>query len=363
MDSLEKLYGDHYNLLNELGVIKKIEELSSNNRRLSTIIEISKSLNEKDNLNSIFSSIVNGCFENIPLTFLGIVYLSHNNEKFVTKLYKADQELEEAGEKIKFGKTDPLIKAISQHNLALNYNDLKNRHKNLDLENNPLTFIQPHIILPMRTKDFFTGFFIFGNKENDLPFSLNEIEFLNVLASIASIAIENSRLQKMMIRDGKTLLYTYDYFMRELKLEFQKASRYNLPLSLVMADIDFFKKINDEYGHLYGDKVLRYFAHIFQDELREVDTAARFGGEEIAAILPMTDSKGAFIAVERIRMKLMKKTFTKKEQTFKMTVSFGVSSLDKRNIDNVDDFIDLADRALYHAKQYGRNRVVLAEDI
>ncbi len=159
----------------------------------------------------------------------------------------------------------------------------------------------------MKTKSLFIGFITIGSKKNCETFNSSEIQYLNTIANFATLAIENSILNNIIISDAKTHLYTYKYAIEQLLKEFNKSIRYNLPFSLVMCDIDYFKKVNDKYGHRFGDEILKYIAYIIKSEVRTIDIVGRYGGEEFIVVMPMTKKKGACYAVERIRKKITKK--------------------------------------------------------
>jgi diguanylate cyclase (GGDEF)-like protein len=126
-----------------------------------------------------------------------------------------------------------------------------------------------------------------------------------------------------------------------------------------MADIDYFKKINDTYGHQQGDLVLKMVAELMRKHLRQYDSAARFGGDEFALVLPESTLVQAVQVAERIRVNASQLTFPPPLQNLRITISFGVAALPRPNVKTVDDLIREADGALYHAKGDGRNRVAI----
>lgn len=156
------------------------------------------------------------------------------------------------------------------------------------------------------------------------------------------------------IRDGLTGLYNHKYFMLRLDEELQRAKRYSRPVSLLMVDIDYFKRYNDTYGHLAGDRVLADLGKILRRFSRKVDIVARYGGEEFAMLLPETRKAGAGILAERLR------TYVEERRTGLgiVTVSIGVGSFEGANSNlSKEEFINVTDTALYRAKENGRNRV------
>lgn len=170
----------------------------------------------------------------------------------------------------------------------------------------------------------------------------------------------NERLREMATKDGLTGLNNHRFFQEALDREISGAVRYRNPLSLILLDIDHFKKINDTYGHQTGDLVLKEISAVMADTVRDADIVARYGGEEFAAILPETDIQGAAILAERLRRVVEKTTIQCDGQTIQVTISLGATTLTPRTgIENKTLFIGAADKALYHSKSTGRNRISL----
>lgn len=159
-------------------------------------------------------------------------------------------------------------------------------------------------------------------------------------------------IKKITNTDPLTGILNRRAFQKALKREISFAKRHNLPLSLVIIDIDYFKRINDTYGHDVGDYVLKNFAKIILKSIRHEDIFARFGGEEFVILLPNTNINSAFEVCERIRQKIEKTSFKRIKE--KITASFGISELIEN--DREVDLIKRADEALYEAKRKGRNR-------
>ena len=168
----------------------------------------------------------------------------------------------------------------------------------------------------------------------------------------------NEALKELASRDGLTGLYNNRYFKEALEREIKRAERFKHPLSLIMADIDYFKYYNDSHGHVAGDTVLKTVAGVFLKNTREVDIAARYGGEEFAVILPNTDLKDALKVAERIRNGIAEVPVPHEETQPKgnLTISIGVAAFTADRASPIA-FIKAADRALYRAKDLGRNRV------
>ncbi|HFC98671.1 MAG TPA: GGDEF domain-containing protein [Thermosulfurimonas dismutans] len=168
----------------------------------------------------------------------------------------------------------------------------------------------------------------------------------------------NEKLRRLSITDGLTGLYNHRYFQERLREEFERARRYRRSLSLILLDLDHFKRVNDRYGHLVGDQVLRGVAEVIQHNIRKSDIPARYGGEEFAIIAPETDLQGASTLGERIREEVARQEFSYGDQKFSITVSLGVANIFPAASDKTPrDLIEAADKALYYSKTQGRNRL------
>ena len=167
---------------------------------------------------------------------------------------------------------------------------------------------------------------------------------------------EIKMLKQQVVRDSMTHLSNHQHFLELLSQEVSRAERYKHPLSLIMADIDLFKGINDKFGHLAGDRVIKAVAGTLQQEIRESDHVARYGGEEFAIILPDTPIQDAYIAAERIRETIESLLIKHEDHLIQFTMSFGMTSFQMDEGTASDELIKRADRALYQAKNQGRNQ-------
>lgn len=163
-------------------------------------------------------------------------------------------------------------------------------------------------------------------------------------------------VEKLAITDGLTEVHTRRYILDHFEEELKRSVSRRTPLSLLMIDVDFFKHFNDQHGHLTGDQILREIATIIRDNIREIDLAGRYGGEEFCAVLPETDENGANYVAERIRSAVEKAVIRAYDKEIKATVSIGISTFPKDGKLSAE-LIDKADWALYRAKKMGRNGI------
>jgi diguanylate cyclase (GGDEF)-like protein len=185
---------------------------------------------------------------------------------------------------------------------------------------------------------------------------------LESLALQIAAALQNAHLYELAMVDGLTGLFVRRYFDARIDEEIERSRRYGTAFSVVMMDVDDFKKLNDTYGHLVGDRVLRAIANVVKEQMRGVDTAARYGGEEIAMILPRTEMVGAYNLAERIREAIAELRITTDEdppRALAVTASLGIAAFPESKAATGEDLVRRADKALYRAKKTGKNRVEL----
>lgn len=186
----------------------------------------------------------------------------------------------------------------------------------------------------------------------DMQHKLDEME---KLAKNAQHAIEEQREKAM--HDSLTGLPNREAYKERLEHEINRMQRYGGNLSMMVCDIDFFKRINDNYGHLAGDKVLKIIAKALQRNLRDTDFIARFGGEEFVALMPETDTEHARQVAEKLRQKIESSPFNFRKEPVQITMSVGISEF--KEGESPEDVFERADKALYKAKESGRNQVQL----
>ena len=219
------------------------------------------------------------------------------------------------------------------------------------------------ICAPFKGRDKVIGI-INAYRLGEEKFDEASFELLVTVATQVGMALENVRLfeetKVLSITDGMTSLYNYRYFMEHLNEEFERAKRYKRSLSVIMVDVDFFKKYNDANGHPKGDELLRKVAEIFKRTVRLSDTVARYGGEEFTVILPETCGEMAFGMAERLRKEVEANDFEggSTQPGGRVTISLGVASYPEAT-DSCEGIIKCADDALYRAKEEGRNRVCM----
>ena len=209
--------------------------------------------------------------------------------------------------------------------------------------------------VPMKVYKDTIGVINVTNKKGQTGFTDQDIEMLLAVADQAAISISKAQLWEMAVNDSLTGLHVRRYFMAKLQDEILRTDRYKKTLSIIMADLDKFKKVNDTYGHTAGDRVLKSVGSFLKDSIRDVDSIGRYGGEEFIMFLPETSKEAAYVLADRLRIGVSEIEIDKKLPG--VTISLGISTFPEDG-KSLNELLDRADAALYQAKENGRNQVI-----
>lgn len=305
------------------------------------------------NIIEVFRKIVKNNFK-IPIEELSFIFV-----------YKADNEAR-FSVKYFFGLDEEMV-AEREKNLTLKIIKAVSKGRDIIYERGVEGEMAMGIFKSMVYMPFYTGnrlhgvFFVASPVEN--LFDLHMFENLKILTNQIAITLEKVHLYEEVARmsqtDSLTGLFVHRVFQEKLEAELKRTQRYGGNLAIAMCDIDYFKKINDTYGHLAGDYILKSIAVILKNNTSPVDLVARYGGEEFVIVMPETDKDKAHVKAAGIRKTIEKHRFVFQNIEIKVTMSMGVASfpgdaMSRRSL------IERADKALYAAKEQGRNRVVKA---
>jgi diguanylate cyclase (GGDEF)-like protein len=255
---------------------------------------------------------------------------------------------------------------ILQSREPLNINGFAQAERTLGLR-----FERPHaqgyrtetcLAIPLQTANFLVGVLNLADRDGGEGFRDDDLQVVDQLGRILSMAIRNCRLfrevQSQAHTDALTRLGNYRAFHETLRSEMHRSERYGRPLTLIMIDLDSFKSLNDEFGHQAGDAALAEMGRVVRESLRREDFAARYGGDEIAVILPETKSRGALMVVQRLLAAVRARKFVHEERVLPVSISAGVASFQPGM--SVTQLVGSADEALYRAKQGGRDRYAVS---
>jgi len=364
----------------EKEIAERTEELNDANKRMFTLQHIWEMMNSSTPLENVLEAIVNSTQG--ELGYMHCVIISKcedENGEYLQVLAQSNDGLIERLNNI-IGSPGIQTRRLAYDNESVFADTMRQRKiiqtKSIDqslksvlpelspeivtkiISNQPVKSV---IVVPLitQTKEF--GWFCVFSAREELAGT--EMDFLGLFAKQIEMAITIADLfqavRDQAVTDALTGLYNRRYFEESLEKEVQRAKRQQQPFSIIGIDLDFLKKINDTYGHFYGDLAIKTIADVLKANARSVDVPARIGGEEFDVLLPGIASDGAMIAAERIRSAIEK---TEIETIGHITGSLGVATYFEHT-ENVDELLELTDQAMYTSKRNGRNRVTLAKPV
>ncbi|MFZ5628321.1 MAG: diguanylate cyclase [Spirochaetota bacterium] len=336
------------------------------------LIELSKALNSNLELRSLIDAILNVSIAQSRCLQAGIFLVPEiDHHSLVLDENIVGFEVDNPAAFVIPYKSD-LVKLLTEYPTLLTLSEIRNiaaatDHSSLaqvsfrDAVTQLSKLNNELLLVPLKAKGRTNGILVMGPKSDGEPYLAEEKAFLSDLASLAAIAVENARLYELATVDMMTKLKIHHFFQARLREELEIARDNNKPVSLLLTDIDHFKKFNDTYGHQVGDIVLKEVARVLISFARGNDVAARYGGEEFALILPGKDIDAAKAVAEKYRERIEKLTVKnptdKGDKQLRVTVSVGVATFAAEIDHDNKHLIERADQALYAAKHAGRNRV------
>jgi len=343
--------------MNSLNNIELVSKYEARINDLESLIEISKSLSSNLHYSSVLDSILLTCMGRARVLKAGL-FIKPDIDSQEFTLYR-NYEGFNPDRKIKYSicEDSEMIDTFKNNPQCYTMPELLEAVENIvDLK--AFTILEPTLIIPLINRANLQGLIVLGERIINEPFHEDEKDFLINVAGMAAIAIDNSFLFEISTTDMMTKLKLKHVLYQTMKQNFDPDLP---PITLLMMDIDFFKKLNDSYGHAFGDIVLKKVASILISSLRLEDLAARYGGEEFVIILKKMSLEDAKLIAERIRERIESLEFIYKEkgknEIVKTTISIGIARYNSGLDFTPEDLIKRADAALYEAKEGGRNRV------
>lgn len=335
------------------------QELQSRIKYLSLLYDIGNSINSIIEPDQLYQSLVRIVSDELGFEEFAILILDANSEALEVRACHGFPD--DSIKTVKFRLGEGISGIVAQTGKRQLIRDTAKDPRYLHYKGQHQTD-GSFLCLPLKVKGQVLGIFnLFRPKRNG--FSAHEIRLLSAIANQAAVAIENAMLfnnaRQLSVTDELTGVANRRHFKNMLELEKKRTQRFGKPMSILMADIDHFKKYNDSYGHLQGDVVLKRVAAILQNNIREVDLIARFGGEEFIVLLTNINGEKALEVAEKLREKVFLENFPGEEvlPNGKLTISVGCACAPD-DTEDMDELENLADIALYEAKRTGKNRVV-----
>jgi diguanylate cyclase (GGDEF)-like protein len=335
---------------------------------LFSVLNILKAISAKRRAHDILYVFVESIARVVPMNRCSVVRVWGGDDSGQVLASHEDKMVSDLP--IELAKYPEIIKALDEGQKVIVSDVAKDALTQPHLSDLSQAGISSILVIPIVLYDNSVGSLLLRGSRSDGPFSSREISFCEIVAEAAANALEkahlfesiqkaNEGLEFLAVTDGLTGLYNHRYFRDRLADEFERATRYKLPLSCLILDVDNFKRINDTFGHLRGDSILKEIAGRVVRTVRKADIVARYGGEEIVVIMPQTNADGAMAQAERIRRTIAEVAFGEAGNAIHVTASVGVGVLRQESMRDCEALIREADSALYQAKAAGKNNVIL----
>ncbi|MDR2495114.1 MAG: GGDEF domain-containing protein [Spirochaetaceae bacterium] len=348
-------------LLKELGIIPYIDSLNAKIQDYQDLFSHVLSIFHHTMLDDILETAVFHITNRVNPTAIIFLWKSFQNKDEITiKGYK----------QYKMVNTDLQIESIAPFELffqqypksMIPYADLVSQ-MNCAAPAVELQSVEPELIIPILSPSSLYGLILVSGKREGEKFTDMELVFIRHFMYFVSLAIQNHLNYDHSLRDVKTGLYNYGFFMTRLTEELARMRRNEYVSSVIVIDVDFFKKFNDTYGHVAGDRMLEYIATLIRQGVRLEDVPSRFGGEDFTVLLPDTNAEEAWGVAERLRKAIARLSVPWEIPLSNVTISSGIFTFDN-STDSTTEIVNKADKALYKSKERGRNcTTIWAPDI
>jgi len=347
----------HRNQSKELDNIRgQLSAMENKNRQLRTLIEINTYIANSLEKEEVLKRILNQTKILLNCESSSILLVDRGLKQLNFAVLSKDEEgdlLKDASLRMGEG----IAGTVWQNGIPILINDAQNDPRFSDRADKMVKNTTRSIIaVPLTVNGEIIGVIEAINKL-DGGFSIFDMQVLQFVSTQSAIAINNADLYNKAIRDDMTKLYIGKYFRERLQEEWNRTSRKNHNLSVVIFDIDNFKGINDTYGHQAGDRVIKEVAQVLLNNCRNIDIPCRYGGEEYTVILPETNREEACVFAERVRSVVESLRLEYDDVTIRFSISGGIATFPEVEANHPSDLIEMADMALYHSKKQGRNRI------
>jgi diguanylate cyclase (GGDEF)-like protein len=344
---------EHYSLLQEIGVFDYVDSLEREIKGYKSLFAGTLDIFTRTTVDEIMDATVWQISDHsLPSVIVFIWKPLQNREEITIKSYK-NYKLVNLNLKVdSISIFEPFFKEFPK---PINYGLFS-----FEIGQNEIIksfdTIEPELVIPIMGPSGLYGLVLMGQKILGEEYSMAELAFIQHLMSFVSQAIQNHLHYERTLRDVKTGLYNNGFFLTRLNEEISRTKRNKTKASIIMIDVDRFKKFNDTYGHLAGDRVLETLAITIKQAVRAEDVPSRFGGEEFTVLFPGADQEQVFLAAERLRTMVMDISVPWEPPLPQVTISLGIFTFGSETNLPAEEVIARADEALYLSKERGRNR-------
>jgi len=364
IEDLEKAFfsdpkiAENLDFLKDIGVASHVASLNREIKAYKTLFTRGLDIFTRTSIEDILEATVRQLSEHYGPSFITFIWKPVQNRNDITIRSYCDSEL--INQELKLDSIAAFEPFFSLCPKPIFFAEMEKKLNDYEIIA-PLREVQPEIVIPIIGPFDLYGIVLIGGKSTEERYTEEEMAFLEQFMFFVSQAIKNHLYYEHSLRDIKTGLYNHGFFMTRLKEEIARTNRNSFTSSIIMVDVDRFKKFNDTYGHLAGDQVLESLAQVIKQNVRTDDIPSRFGGEEFTVLLPNAESATAWLVSERLRISVSEMQVPWEIALPPITISIGVFSFNHECNLETNDIIRRADEALYVSKARGRNCTVIWE--
>ncbi|MBI5286793.1 MAG: sensor domain-containing diguanylate cyclase [Deltaproteobacteria bacterium] len=335
-------------------------------RQLTTFNEIGKALTSTLDLNEVLNVVLEKISGLLKPNNWSLLLIDEEKDELYFEIAVGEKADRIKGLRLKIG--EGIAGWVAKEGVPLSVPDVSKDERFCKKVDESSRFVTKSVVcVPLKSKGKVLGVIEFINKVEEGGSGEENLLLLTTLADYTAIAIENAkylqRVEELSIMDDLTKLYNQRYLYQSLGYEVERAKRYNSSVAMIFFDIDQFKEVNDAYGHLCGSKVLVEVGGLVIKNLRRIDVACRYGGDEFIIIMPQAFKYQAYILAQRLRRLINNHVFLKGEGiNLHLTASFGVASFPEDARDKVE-LIHMADKAMYRVKSHTKNGIGMADPL